>query len=439
MRTVVAKFGGSSLADAERISEVLKIVRENPDLRYVVVSAPGKRYEEDYKITNLLVAANQAGNRENDMHLVGERFLTICEDLGISQALRDDIIGEILRLTPHPDPHEESAALHTETLALGERLCAPIVAEKLGWPVVDPKDLITLRSDGSYDPGAPRKTELPPYAVIPGYYAAGPEGETVLFPRNGSDISGAIVSAIARADVYENWTDTNGILMTDPKVVRAPSSIPELTRDELQELAYRGTTVLHGDSLYPLMGTDIPVHVRNTLNPSHPGTLVVRDASLLTAPRHPVVAIAGRRGFAVVTLHKIGMNQKRGFLADLCHVFDEVGISIELAPGGINSQSLVVADEELKGKEELLEKAVTFSCEPDRLLLERNSLALLCIVGETMSHQHGVAARALTAIAKAGVNVRVIDQGASEISIIIGVDNADYETAVRALYAEFSA
>lgn len=440
METIVAKFGGTSLADTARVQTVLSIIKENSLCRYVIVSAPGRRFPTDTKVTDLLVQANIPGRRPELFARVRERFRELHAGLALPESVFKNITDELDYWSEERHLPGGIQEFEHETLALGERLCARLVAGALGWPWVCAKEVIRFDHASQYSDQLTMTAcqSLPPHAIIPGFYGACPDGRIALFPRNGSDISGAAIAAGVDATVYENWTDTDGILAADPRVVRTPRSITMLTREELQELAYRGASVLHGDALYPLSGTSIPVRVRNTSNPSHPGTYVVKDRSMLRTGFRSVVGIAGRTGFSIVSLHKLGMNQNRGFLANLCGEFDALHISIELAPGGINSQSIVVDDSELAGKEERLRVAIELACRPDRLSIEHGTLALLCVVGETMAHQHGVAARALGAIAQANVNVRVIDQGASEISIILGVHADDYEKAYRALYQEFN-
>jgi aspartate kinase len=367
-----------------------------------------------------------------------ERMLNISETLDVSRKLRSELVDEFTSSRDrfiHGHGHALSVA---PTLALGERWSARMLAEILDYPFVDATEVIKFKRDGTYDEHATLAlaSSLPERAVIPGFYGSDERGRIRTFPRNGSDISGAIVARLTNASLYENWTDADGVLFADPNIVPAGEPIESLTRRELEELAYRGTSILHGDALAPLRGTSIPVQIRNTWS-EHPGTRVVPHATDLMRKHRPVVGIAGRTDFTLVQLAKVGMNHDLGFLARLCNVFAQHRISIELTPSSINAQSVVVADSELDGKWGAVCESIKLACAPDSLTLERRKLALLCIVGETMAHQHGVLARAATTLGNAGINIRLVDQGASEISIIMGVEATDYKAALRALHAEF--
>lgn len=444
MPTTVAKFGGSSLADAERVCRVIKIIQADPDRRYVVVSAPGRVNSTDDKVTDLLIAAATARTviaRRKALDQARRRFIAICRGLPRAHEIEDWVVAQFKDLAtalasdiPPPEDYVKSR---------GEFYMARLLGHALNWFVVDPLPFIRLTADGRYDRPATEAafdaSSFPVPAVIPGFYGAGPSDEVVTFSRNGSDITGSIVAALTGAERYENWTDTNGILAADPRVIANPRSIGSVTRAELLELAYRGSAVLHGEALAPLQGTDVLVLVKNTFVPTLTGTLVVPRKELLQRRESSVVGIASLPGYSVLTIRKTGMTHEIGFLETLLRAFRKTGINVTLTPAGLETQSVIFEDTQLGARAEELLRRVRRMCKPESVELERKKLALICVVGETMAHHEGLAGRVFTVVANAGINVRTIDQGATEISIVFGVECGENERAVRALYREFFA
>lgn len=434
----VAKFGGSSLADAVQIRKVIEIIKADPGRKYIVVSAPGKATGCDDKITDLLYTLNEFTSGEPREKVVGkisDRFYCIIRDLG----LRTYIENTINYIRNYPPESNDVDFL----VSLGEYLCAEILAEALGYEFVDAADIVVLNSLGQCDMEATRLNmarlagDAKGY-VIPGFYGAMPNGDIKTFSRGGSDLSGAIIAALVDADVYENWTDVSGMRMTDPKIVPGAKRIDLVTYKELRELAYMGARVLHESVIFPLREAGIPIHLRNTNDPNDEGTLVVPDIGALRKVPGSVVGIAGRENFTVITIEKTLMNEELGFMRRVCSVFESNGVSIEHIPGGIDTLSVVVRSENVaNGKLENIVREINEQCLPDGCGVN-TGIALICIVGRAIAHTPGVAARLFQAIASANINVRMIDQGSSEMSIIVGVENRNYEGAIRAIYAEFA-
>jgi len=430
---IVCKFGGTSLADASCIRRAESIIRQDPRRRFVVPSAPGKRTPDDRKITDLLYAwhsiASQGLDASEPRNLIRQRFEQLVADLGISLDIAA-LINEI----------EAQAAQHKEPdfmASRGEYLNGRIIAVLLGATFVDPAEAIRFNAQGhldehSYEVLADR-LRGPGMFVIPGFYGALADGTVKTFSRGGSDISGAIVARAVHAECYENWSDVSGFLMADPRIVENPREIEEITYQELRELSYMGATVLHDEAIFPVRKVDIPINLRNTWNPEHPGTRIVptRHAT------EPVVGIAGRAGFSMINVEKAFMNKERGFGLRILRVLEDYDISWEHMPTGIDTISLIVRDEELGEQGEAVVEAIRSTCKPDQVAISPG-LAIIATVGLGMSHHIGVAARLCTALSDAGVNIRVIDQGSSEMNIIIGVEERDLHNAVRALYGAFA-
>jgi aspartate kinase len=439
MGHIVAKFGGTSLATPESLRRVIDIINADPERTHIVVSAPGRRLAGDEKVTDLLLAlgSTEASARRTMLDRVWERYSALADSFDYPAASAM-LTREFIQLSYELASDEPQSA--DFWASRGEYLMGRLLAEILGWPFANPSDFIRLTKHGHYDEAATRDAYgtyvLPERAVIPGFYGRGPEGHIRTFSRNGSDITGSIVAALTGAKAYENWTDTNGVLSGDPRIVPHARTIESMTRAELLELAYRGSPVLHGEALAPLRGTHIPVFVRNTFAEG-PGTCVVASKESLARPVQSAIAVTSRAGFSQLTLEKSGMSGEVGFLARLMTAFADLGINIVVMPSGIETQSVIFADTELDNRDAELEERVKETCAPEKYLLERRSLALICVVGETMAHHHGVAAKVFTALANAQVNVRTIDQGATEISIVIGIDPSDEHSAVRAIYDTF--
>ena len=432
-QTVVCKFGGTSLADACRIRQVRDVILSNANRRCVVVSAPGKRFGADKKITDLLYHCHHEVTNGAAANLVfapiRDRFEEIARELGVSG------YSEWLDET-----EAGLGAGETEDwlASRGEYLNARLIAAFLGARFVEAADGIFFGEDGRFD-GArtyPQLREMlagDELTVIPGFYGCDVQGQVKTFSRGGSDVTGAIVARAMNASVYENWTDVDGVRMADPRLIAYAQPIREITYEELRELAYMGASVLHDEAIFPVREAGIPIHIRDTNHPELPGTWIrpTRGHS-----DEPIVGVAGRKGFTIILVEKSLMNQELGFGRRMLQVLEEHNISWEHAPTGIDSMSVIVRDEELAHQHQSVLAELQRVLQPDRMEV-LHGLALIATVGQGMSHRVGVASRVFQALAQAGVNVRMINQGASEINIIVGVANEDYETALRAIYTAF--
>ena len=434
-----AKFGGSSLSDAGQFQKVAAIVRGDPARRFVVVSAPGKRFSGDDKITDLLYrCAALAGRREDFSASFGQirdRYLSIERDLGLEQAHMGSALDEI------------EAALRTGrasrdfVASRGEYLCARLMGAYLGAPMVDAAQLIRFKEDGTLDMErtacycAPLK-DLP-LAVIPGFYGTMPDGSIRTFSRGGSDITGAIIARAVGASEYENWTDVDGFMMADPRIVPEARVMHAVSYTELRELSYMGASVLHEESIFPVREARIPIHVRNTNHPEAGGTWIVNEGTLMKEHRHGLVAgISGRKGFTMITLTKENLHKQVGFGYGLLKILDRHDISFESMPCGIDNLTVVLNDADIKGKMDQLYHEIRTELKPDTVEIA-SSIALIATVGHGMARTLGVAARLFTALSEAGVSSRIIDQSPKEMNLIVGVDQRDFETAVRAIYRAF--
>lgn len=432
MSRITCKFGGTSLADAKAIERAVKIIDANAHRRFIVPSAPGKRHGEDRKVTDLLYAwhniAHQGLDASEPRNIIAERFRDLARDLQVDFPV-DELLEEI---------GAEGANYETPDFmaSRGEFLNGQLLARVLDATFVDPADCVFFTSSGDFDVasyehlGARLKGEG--RYVVPGFYGALPSGEIKTFARGGSDITGAIVARASKSELYENWTDISGFCMADPRIVKGAKTIGEITYQELRELSYMGASVLHDEAIFPVREPGIPINIRNTMEPEHPGTMIVprRDA------QEAVCGIAGKAGFSMINIEKAFMNKERGFGSRILNVLDEFGIAWEHMPTGIDTISLIVADEELKNLGPKVVEAIKARCNPDEIDIQ-SGLAIIATVGAGMHHHIGVAAQLCTAIAEAGINLQVIDQGSSEMNIIIGVDAEDLERAVQAIYQSF--
>jgi aspartate kinase len=437
---IVCKFGGTSLADAVQIRKVAAIVQSDPRRRYVVVSAPGKRNSADQKITDLLLtswhlAAQKLDYRE-PLRLVRERYEQIARDLNVEPVSGPlmEMQSELSKLAAG-DP--SSLATRDWMAARGEYFHACLIADFLNAEFIPSGECILFNEEGhldelSYALLAARMPGPGPY-VIPGFYGRDKEGRIKTFPRGGSDITGAVVARAVGASIYENWTDVSGLLMADPRVVKDPKPISEVTYRELRELAYAGASVLHEETIFPASEAGIPIHIKNTNRPQDAGTRIVdkRDATTQS-----IVGIAGKTGFTTIYIEKAMMNQQRGFGRRVLEVLEAHDISFEHMPSAIDSMSVIVSDEQFAGKENMVLRELDRVLEPDRVE-KLGDLALIATVGEGMAYRVGVSGSLFSALNAAGVNVRMISQGASEINIIIGVAADDYQNAVEAIYHAF--
>ncbi|MCQ2482396.1 MAG: aspartate kinase [Clostridia bacterium] len=444
----VAKFGGSSLADAFQIKKVCDIVLSDPEKRIVVVSAPGKRTKDDIKVTDLLIAvakARLAGNDyEKEIKAVIERFNSITSDLNISDVLPE--IENTLRTTASASYTNDVKYLDS-VKAMGEDCCARLVAKYLN-SIDVPAEYCNPKEKGlflKHDANGKAVILNESYAnlsslatsdkicIFPGFYGYSKEGEIITFSRGGSDITGSILAGAVKADVYENWTDVDNVFAVDPRLVNNPFPITEITYDEMRELAYAGFNVLHEEALYPVFVRGIPVHIKNTNNPSSSGTKIV---SKRTHYDSLVTGIAGESGFCTVTINKYLMNRQIGFVMNLLKIFSDEGISIEHMPSGIDSITFIIRKKNFtEEKQDRVLKKIYSEMNVDSVSVERD-LAIVMIVGQAMANSVGIMARAASALGNAGINLKIVNQGASEISMMFGVSEAYCKYAVRVLYKE---
>jgi aspartate kinase len=436
MTLKVAKFGGSSLADAQQVEKVRQIVSRDPEIRFVVPSAPGKRHKDDQKITDLLylcqAAAAQQVPIKDTFERISARYFEIVKQTGAK-----------IDLQPHLEEigrRIEQGASQAYAASRGEYLCGLILADLLGFDFIDPAEVICFDSRGRFNPEMTQEVisvrlRKHQHAVVPGFYGSRSDGEIQTFSRGGSDITGAIVARGVGADVYENWTDVSGLLMADPAIVKNPKPITAVTYRELRELAYMGAKVLHDEAIFPVRQAGIPVNIRNTNEPDHPGTMIVQDADPNT-PHGVITGIAGRKDFTVIALERALMNAELGFGRRVLSVLEVNGINFEHMPSGIDTMSLVVADSEINDKLEDILEELRSECHPDSLDVSPN-MALIATVGRGMAYTPGMAARLFTALGDAKINIRMIDQGSSELNIIVGVEADHFEAAIRAIYDAF--
>lgn len=434
MRKVV-KFGGSSLASAEQFVKVGNIIQADPARRYVVPSAPGKRFKADTKVTDMLYGCYQLAEEEKDyssmLAAIRERYDSIIEGLGLSLSLEDEFakIEENFRNKAGKD----------YAASRGEYLNGIIMAAYLGYEFVDAAQVVFFDEEGNFDAEQTNKVlgarlALIERAVIPGFYGARPDGHVKTFSRGGSDITGSIVARAIQADVYENWTDVSGFMIADPNIIPNPEAIDTITYRELRELAYMGASVLHEESIFPVRREGIPINIRNTNAPEDRGTWIVE--STCQKPKFVITGIAGKKGFCSINIEKDLMNAEIGFGRKVLQSFEDNGISFEHIPSGIDTLTVFVHQDEFMDKEQAVVSAIHRNADPDMIDIE-GDLALIAVVGRGMKSMRGTAGRIFAALAHANINVRMIDQGSSELNIIIGVKNEDFEAAIRAIYNIF--
>jgi len=433
MGDIVCKFGGTSVADSSQIRKIGSIIRSDPRRRFIVPSAPGKRYGDDTKITDLLYICHDLAKDGLDISVpygvIRDRYMEITKDLGIELAV-SEILDEV-------EDQIRGGASRDFVASRGEYICGRLISSYLGAKFIDPVGKILFARDGRLDPetyGRLAETlKGNGIFVIPGFYGSDPKGDIRTFPRGGSDITGAIVARAVSAEIYENWTDVSGFLMADPNIVPDAKVIKEITYRELRELSYMGARVLHDEAIFPVKETDIPINIRNTNRPGDPGTMIVRERDY---SKSIIVGIAGRKNFTMINIEKALMNKEVGFGRKVLEIIESHGISYEHTPTSIDSMSIIIRDEELNDKGEIVVEDIHKFLEPDKVELV-SGLALIATVGLGMAYRVGIAARLFRALADANINVRIIDQGASEMNIIVGVEEKDYENAVRAIYRAF--
>lgn len=431
----VVKFGGSSLASAEQFMKVGSIIRADKSRKYVVPSAPGKRSSGDTKVTDMLYSCYGAAIREKkfkeQLDAIKARYQEIIDGLELTISLDGefDVICENFGKKIGRD----------YAASRGEYLNGKIMAAYLGFEFIDAAEVIRFRKDGSFDEATTNtllstRLEASEGAVIPGFYGAKEDGTVITFSRGGSDVTGSLVALAAGADLYENWTDVSGFLIADPRIVKNPKSIETITYKELRELSYMGASVLHEDAIFPVRKAGIPINIRNTNAPENKGTLIVEGTC--RQPKYTITGIAGTDGFASITIEKAMMNSEIGFCRKVLEVFEKNDISIEHMPSGIDTMTIFVHKDEFEEKEQQVLAGIHKAVQPDHIELE-SDLALIAIVGRGMRATRGTAGRIFSALAHAHINVKMIDQGSSELNIIVGVRHDDFKSAIRALYDIF--
>ncbi|MEG2413509.1 MAG: aspartate kinase [Clostridia bacterium] len=438
MNTKVVKFGGTSMADAKAINQVAGIIKSDKTRKYVVVSAPGKRFSQDHKVTDLLYACYHDleinGECQATFSLIRKRFEGIVDDLGLDM----DINAELDKVEADMLKYRTSEFCASR----GEYLSGVVIAKVLGFEFVDAKDIIAFDENGNFQAEKTNRIveatlKSIPYAVIPGFFGADELGGVHTFSRGGSDVTGAVIARAVKAEVYENWTDVNGFMTADPRVVSNPLPIEILSYKELRELSYMGANVLHPESIFPVKESNIPINIRNTFAPEVKGTMIVANVPKEKQSKHTITGIAGKKGYSIVFIEKSMMNSELGFARRVMSVFEYYNISFEHMPSGIDTLSVVVADSELAGKEEVIIDRIKKTVQPDHIEI-KTGIALIATVGHAMSYNMGTAAKLCTALAKASINICMIDQGSSELNIIVGVASQDYEKAINAIYSAFT-
>ena len=431
----VVKFGGSSLASAEQFNKVKSIITADPHRRYVIPSAPGKRFSDDTKVTDMLYdcydTAVNGKNFEEKLNKIHTRYQEIIDGLHLNLSL-DEEFEKIFE-------YFQNGAGVNYAASRGEYLNGIIMAHYLGFDFIDAAEVIFFDENGEFDSEKTNnilsmRLEKTEHAVIPGFYGAMPNGTIKTFSRGGSDITGSIVARAVKADLYENWTDVSGFLVTDPRIVENPEPIEIITYRELRELAYMGASVLHDEAIFPVRREGIPINIKNTNDPSAPGTLIVE--STCKKPKYTITGIAGKKGFASVNLEKDRMNTEIGFGRRVLSVFEENGLSFEHIPSGIDTMSVFVQQSDFEEKEQKILAGLHRNVDPDFLEIHSN-IALIAVVGRGMKSTEGTAGKLFTALAKEDINIRMIDQGSSELNIIIGVNEKDFEKAIKAIYHAF--
>lgn len=431
----VVKFGGSSLASAEQFMKAGEIVRSDAERKYVVPSAPGKRFSDDVKVTDMLYACYAAASAGEDfdaqLKAIKERYEGIIKGLKLEITLEEEF--QTIEKNFRAKAGEDYAA------SRGEYLNGILMAAYLGFDFIDAAGVIFFDENGEFDSEKTNRIlgealGRVDHAVIPGFYGAYEDGRVKTFSRGGSDITGSIVARAVRADVYENWTDVSGFLVADPRIIKDPPTIETITYKELRELSYMGASVLHEDAIFPVRREGIPINIRNTNAPGDEGTWIVE--STCQKSKYVITGIAGKKGFCSVNIEKDMMNSEIGFGRKVLQAFEEYGISFEHVPSGIDTMTVFVHQDEFMDKEQKVVSAIHRMADPDAVDIE-SDLALVAVVGRGMKSTRGTAGRIFSALAHSNVNVRMIDQGSSELNIIIGVSNADFRTAIRAIYNIF--
>lgn len=431
----VVKFGGSSLASAQQFMKVGEIIRKEDSRRYVIPSAPGKRYADDTKVTDMLYECYAMAEAGEDytafLNKIKSRYDEIIGGLGLDLSL--DVEFE----TIHENFEKQAGVDYAASR--GEYLNGIVMASYLGFEFVDAADVIFFKKDGSLNEektntAIAKRLKKTEYAVIPGFYGAAENGRIKTFSRGGSDITGSLVAKAIQADLYENWTDVSGFLVSDPRIINNPEVIESITYKELRELSYMGATVLHEDAIFPVRKEGIPINIKNTNDPDQAGTMIVE--STCRRPKYTITGIAGKKGFVSINIDKAMMNSEIGFGRKVLGVFEDNGLAFEHMPSGIDTMTVFVHADEFEPLEQQIIAGIHRAVHPDTVELE-SDLALIAIVGRGMKSTRGTAGRIFSALAHARVNVKMIDQGSSELNIIVGVSNSEFDRAIRAIYDIF--
>ena len=431
----VVKFGGSSLASADQFKKVGNIIRSDESRRFVVPSAPGKRFKEDTKVTDMLYkcyAEAEAGKSfDKQLKAIEDRYNEIIKGLGLKLSLKENF--ETIRKNFEAKAGEDYAA------SRGEYLNGIVMANYLGYEFVDAATVVCFDKNGEFDAEKTNKTMAARLkgvekAVIPGFYGAMPNGTVKTFSRGGSDVTGSIVARAIKADIYENWTDVSGFMVADPRIVENPKSIDIITYRELRELSYMGASVLHESAIFPVRKEGITINIRNTNAPEDKGTMIVETTC--NRPDCIITGVAGKKGFVSISIDKDMMNSEIGFGRKVLQVFEDNGISFEHMPSGIDTMTVFVHQDEFVEKEQKVLAELHRAVSPDSIDLE-SDLALIAVVGRGMKNNSGIAANIFSALAKAKINIKMIDQGSSELNIIIGVRNRYFEDAIKTIYGVF--
>ena len=434
----VTKFGGSSMADAGQYRKVKDIILADKERRVVIVSAAGKRFSGDHKLTDLLYLCHAHVQYGVDcdpvFDMITSRYLEIRDEL----KLELDLESEFAALKEQLD---KKAVSQDELVSRGEYFSAKLMAAFLGFQFVDSADWVKFNMDNTVDKKASyaalkEKADLSRGVVIPGFYGVMPNGAIRTFSRGGSDITGALASAALDADVYDNWTDVSGVLMADPRIVTDPQPIPEITYDELRELSYSGAQVLHEGTIFPVREKSIPVNIRNTNAPGDPGTMIRESFDTDSDPERFITGITGKKDFTIISLSKRGMSNEVGTLRKVLSVMERHNLSVDYVPNGIDNVSVVLPTAEISSSLYNVLSEIQHDVKPDTLEVHEN-IAVVAAVGRCMAFRPGISGKVFAALGKAGINIRMINQGPDELNIIFGVDNKDFAEAIRVLYNSF--
>ncbi|MDD2495118.1 MAG: aspartate kinase [Tissierellia bacterium] len=435
----VAKFGGTSLADSSQFKKVYDIVKNNEERKFVVVSAPGKRFKGDNKITDLLYLTyahtKYSVPYDTVLNIIEERFLQIKVELNLSVDLKHEF--EKIR------EHLEDKCSEDYIVSRGEYLSALLLSDFLGCSFVDAKDIIFFNYDGTVN-NVKTNTKIKELldehekVVIPGFYGSYPDGSIRTFSRGGSDITGAIIASAVKADIYENWTDVSGFLMADPRIVKDSKQIKHITYQELRELSYMGASVLHDEAVFPVREAGIPINIKNTNEPENPGTTIIGEMDMEETYENEyiITGIAGKKNFSIFYVHKEHMANEVGILKNALEVFESRGISIDHLPSSIDSFSIVLPSESVEKFSHEIAEELKIKCQADTVKIYDN-LSLVATVGINMASKPGISAKLFSALGNNNINIRMIDQGSSEMNIIVGVENKDFERTIKAIYEAF--